>query len=218
MGETPDFSHLTSTDYESVYEPAEDTFLFMDALVADVDALKRLRPLVCVEVGCGSGAVITFLAKLLGGSTAFYLCSDVNSNATSVTAKTGEQNGILLNPIVTDLVSALASRLEGFVDVLLFNPPYVVTPNEEVGGKGIEASWAGGERGRKVMDRIFPLVPKLLSQNGIFYLVAIKENDADEIGDFMRKLGLQMTTVMSRRSGPERLSVLKFTKSSKDPL
>lgn len=43
MGETPDLSHMTSKDYDSVYEPAEDTFLFMDALLADVDTLKRLR-------------------------------------------------------------------------------------------------------------------------------------------------------------------------------
>jgi len=43
MGETPDLSHLKSADYEVVYEPAEDTFLFMDALLEDVDALRRLR-------------------------------------------------------------------------------------------------------------------------------------------------------------------------------
>lgn len=42
---------------------------------------------------------------------------------------------------------------------------------------GIEASWAGGKRGREVMDRVFPLVADLLSPGGLFYLVTIKENN-----------------------------------------
>lgn len=44
-------------------------------------------------------------------------------------------------------------------------------------GRGIEASWAGGRKGREVMDRVFPLVPDLLSPGGLFYLVTIKENN-----------------------------------------
>ena len=47
----------------------------------------------------------------------------------------------------------------------------------QVGSHGIEAAWAGGERGREVIDRILPLVPKLLSDKGVFYLVIIKENN-----------------------------------------
>jgi hypothetical protein len=34
-----------------VYEPAEDTFLFVDTLYADKAALNARRPVVCLEVG-----------------------------------------------------------------------------------------------------------------------------------------------------------------------
>ena len=40
---TPDFSHLTQVDYDHVYEPAEDTFLLLDALEKDAGYLKNLR-------------------------------------------------------------------------------------------------------------------------------------------------------------------------------
>ncbi len=47
----------------------------------------------------------------------------------------------------------------------------------QVGGRGIQASWAGGVRGREVMDRVFPMIPQLLSDHGLFYLLTVSEND-----------------------------------------
>lgn len=64
-----------------------------------------------------------------------------------------------IEPIQASLVDGLLPRLEGLVDVLCFNPPYVVTTPEEVGSHGIEASWAGGIDGRQVIDEFLPFVP-----------------------------------------------------------
>ena len=102
------------------------------------------------------------------------MCTDINVKAADITQRTGRQNGVTLNPISMDLAGALLPRLQNNIDVLLFNPPYVVTPSQEVGSKGIEASWAGGTDGREVIDRFLPQVPLLLSVTGVFYLVVIK--------------------------------------------
>jgi release factor glutamine methyltransferase len=61
--------------------------------------------------------------------------------------------------------------------LLLFNPPYVPTPEEEVERGGIAAAWAGGWKGRRVIDRLIPLVPELLSENGEMLMVTVPDND-----------------------------------------
>ncbi len=65
---------------------------------------------------------------------------------------------VSIDVIQCDLLGPLLPRLHGAVDVLLFNPPYVPTPDEEVARGGIAAAWAGGNRGRMVTDRLLPAV------------------------------------------------------------
>lgn len=211
MYPTPLYSHAGQGPFSKVYEPAEDSFLLIDTLEKDADLLRRSRPAVCLEVGSGSGVVSAFLASL-AGPDAFYLCTDLNPAAAECTAETSRRNNLNLQPVLTDLTECLLPRLKGMVDVLLFNPPYVVTPSEEVGSHGIEASWAGGKRGREVMDRFFPMVSQLLSQQGLFYLVTVSDNNPEEILSLLSESGLRGEVCLSRQAGREKLSILRFSK------
>ncbi|THV06044.1 hypothetical protein K435DRAFT_816144 [Dendrothele bispora CBS 962.96] len=202
---TPDLSHLTSTDYEHVYEPAEDTFLLLDALEEHAGELKEMAPLTCLEVGPGSGCVSSSVGQILGSSTlqTVYLCTDVNPHACKCTRKTGTQNRTSL-----DVAKA-------FIDIILFNPPYVPTLTEELVDaqelRGIEGSWAGGSDGMEITNKFLELVGDLLSPRGRMYLVALKENNIPEIQTRMvNRFNLQSTIVLSRRAGREHLSIICF--------
>ncbi|XP_071538780.1 methyltransferase N6AMT1 [Panulirus ornatus] len=206
---TPTYSHITKEDLDHIYEPAEDSFLLIDALEKDLDLIRERKPSLCLEIGSGSGIVITALGSVIG-SQCRYVSTDINPRACNVTRETGRLNGIHIHSVCTDLVSDVIDDVKGSVDILLFNPPYVVTPSEEVGEGDLEYTWAGGKHGREVMDRLFPSVDSLLSLKGLFYLLVLKENDPSDIEQVMSKFGFSCTCVLSRRTGPENLSVLRF--------
>ena len=42
---------LDSSDFQNVYEPAEDSYLFMDALEKDLPFLQKLDPSIVLELG-----------------------------------------------------------------------------------------------------------------------------------------------------------------------
>lgn len=209
----PDLSHLGSADFQRVYEPSDDTYLLVDALAADAERLRSLSAGVCIEIGCGSGAVVTHLAKLLPVGSAVVLASDVNPNAIDATAATARQNGMAVQLVQMDLLSALRP---GVVDVLVFNPPYVPTSEEELqhalDHADISAAWAGGPRGRLVLDRLLPQLGTLLSPRGVFYLLGVRENAPDEIAALLREQGFTARTIAERRAQNERLFVMAFSR------
>ncbi|KAH9407239.1 HemK methyltransferase member 2 [Tyrophagus putrescentiae] len=204
--ETPLFPLATFEDFfsGSVYNPAEDTFILLDALEADLERIKELNPLICLEVGCGSGAVITSVAKALGPSQRLYLATDINPEALECTRRSHIQT------VQTSLTGALADRLERSIDLLIFNPPYVPTADEEI-QPGLPASWAGGLCGRKIIDQFLAdCLGRTLSDTGLAYLVVIEPNNLEQLGEAAKELGFSTSTVLTRRCGIEKLSVLRF--------
>jgi len=157
--------------------------------------LHRLSSVRCtLEIGCGTGVATVYLAKLImdqrrahnistaenGNISTAHHVTDINPDAIRITIDTARANQIPLLersssyivPHLCDLATPLVlmddrqhSTLNSTVDVLLFNPPYVPTPDHEVGrSTGIEASWAGGTHGRRVIDRTLPQIASLLAK------------------------------------------------------
>jgi len=70
---------------------------------------------------------------------------------------------VALDVLNADLASLLVQRLKHRVDILLFNPPYVPTSQDEAtyaqDSKGLVGSWAGGQNGMEVTNRLLKIVP-----------------------------------------------------------
>ncbi|DBA84849.1 TPA: hypothetical protein ACH3X1_005874 [Trebouxia sp. C0004] len=139
------------------------------------------------------------ISKLIAGAVESWLDKDAYSPFPQVTT---------VDVVQADLVHPLFHRLQQAVDILVFNPPYVPTPDEEVARGGIAAAWAGGDRGRIVIDRVLPMVHKLLSRGGHFFMVTVPENDPQEILSMLATHGLHGSIVLTRRADEELLHVL----------
>ncbi|KAL6990095.1 peptide chain release factor N(5)-glutamine methyltransferase [Sarracenia purpurea var. burkii] len=200
------------SSHPEVYEPCDDSFALVDALLADQTNLLEHNPKLCMEVGCGSGYIITSLALILRQLAygAYYIATDINPHAVRVTSETLEAHGAHAELVTTNLASGLEKRLAGSVDVMVVNPPYVPTPEEEVGRDGIASAWAGGENGRSVIDRILPIADKLLSDKGWLYMVTLTANNPSEICLQMREKGFASRIVVQRSTEEESLHVIKF--------
>jgi release factor glutamine methyltransferase len=151
----PSLSHFTREDYTRFYEPAEDSYLLLEALESEESFLNELQPLVCLEIGSGSGIISTFMSTMLRNAVCF--ATDLNAHAARATLQTARANQRYIDVIECSLVSALP-RLFGLVDVLVFNPPYVPTEDDELGSSELPAAWAGGLHGRRVLDQLLPYV------------------------------------------------------------
>jgi len=240
----PSLDHLTMKDCEYVYEPAEDTYLLLDAIQYEFEhgELARLkdRPqhAIAVEIGCGSGVPSVFLRMQWSEANEQHqqqqlssFATDINPEALRVTRETAIASGVWNDEsfklVQCDLASKLLPGLAGKVDVLLFNPPYVPTQDEEVGGTGIEASWAGGVDGRRVVDRAVPQIGQLLKHRGsaptrggsggVAYLITVDDNRPHELAErFRKEEGLEMKPLFRRRARNEYLTVQKITRIQPD--
>lgn len=191
----------------------------MDTLVAEWDARLANEPPRCaLEVGSGTGYVIASAAVLMRDSGVNdFRChaTDVNPDAVACTRATADAHGVgdRVSVIRCDLLGPLRESLRGKVDLLLFNPPYVLTPSEEVAAGGIAAAWAGGKDGREVLDRLLPDVAPTLAPGGTFLLLLLHDNKPHDVARILQSYGLETEAIIATRSADEeRLHVLRAVK------
>lgn len=250
---TPSTTHV---DVTCIYEPAEDSFLLLDTLSSQTESqfLKQRfskqprqespdpTPIV-IEVGTGSGVVLAFLTAhaeaIFGRYDVFTLGSDVNECACRAAKQTVLQacrdtniSGYTAAPaslsatLCADLTSPLRS---GVADVLIFNPPYVPSPqvpgiwtasessaqtamntngaNYNVGSferdsQLLALSYAGGVDGMEVTNRLLDELPSVLSQErGVAYILLCQQNRPEEVLQKVRQWGSRWSVEIVGRSG-----------------
>ncbi len=170
--------------YESVYEPAEDSFLFAENLT-----LKKGEVVLDMDSGCGILGIITAdkAAKVVAVDINPYAvrCAKENAILNGVADKIFFVQGDLFAPIKTE---------EKF-DLILFNAPYLPSdPFED--DFWLRRAWAGGVTGRQVIDRFIYEAPEHLEENGRILLMQSTLSDVDETLLRFEKNGLKPSIVV----------------------
>lgn len=213
---------------DKVYEPSEDSYLLMDSLEADSQFLQGRfgsRVPLILEIGTGSGIVVTFLQRLILPG-AICIASDVNRHACRTVLNTASANetihsgGLSPRDAIDTCQMALTSGIrKGEIDVLLFNPPYVpaedvpIIPASEEDPTWLDLALLGGEDGMGVTQVVLDSLHEILEPTrGVAYILFCARNKPDQIAEEMRQRGWAVETVLGRRAGWEVLTVLKFTR------
>lgn len=210
---------------EDVYEPAEDSFLLADCAVSEVSKLLpenegHADSFFVFEVGCGSGFVSAFLKNHF--PKIHLTAIDINPSAVSCAQMNGVQVfesdmfNLFKNSPLTSSVGALlpnsvfppAKPPLGF-DLILFNPPYLPTAEDEKVEGMLNYAFDGGISGRDSIDRFLAEVGDYLKESGFFLLLISSITGLDEVACEMEKNGFSAEVIGTAKVSFEELMVLK---------
>jgi release factor glutamine methyltransferase len=174
-----------------VYEPAEDTFLLYRAVLAEARPTDSV-----LEIGCGKGLICCNIAS----KVRTVLATDMNPHAVWITRESG------VPTIRTDLFRGIKAKF----DMVLFNPPYLPTSEEEKIDGWLNYALDGGPSGRETIERFFEDLRSHLSPQGralllVSSLAGLMEIEALAIADEW-----DFAWVASERHFFEELRVLKL--------
>lgn len=217
-----DFYDL-SKDFQNVYEPAEDSFLLIDSLEKELEQIKidKNKRITSIELGCGSGLVsCCYLSKLkkLNFDILNHYCVDINKDAVNLTQRLIKNYNLDKN--VDCLEGDLFNNFDKnkIFDIIIFNPPYVTTDDEEyeraLKEKDIYASWAGGKKGSETINRFVGELKDHINESSIIFLLLSKENEYNMIINNLKKFyDMDCEILMRKQFKNERLAVFKFSKN-----
>jgi release factor glutamine methyltransferase len=223
---------------DTLSSPSETTFL------NDRFDGKSSTPPLVLEVGVGSGVVLAFVAanagRIFGRHDVLTFGTDINSFACKAAAQTvrnaieerDDQRSVFLDVVNGDLASAIRANS---IDVFIFNPPYVPAELPDLSrhdqhnaipeGKNatsfeqdsylLELSYAGGEDGMVVTNRMLEQVPGILSEGrGVAYVLLCAQNKPEIVKQQIREWGTgwMAETVGSsgKKAGWEKLVIVRI--------
>ena len=166
-----------------VFKPTQGTFLMWKHLFhSEVGRDKS-----CLDVGCGTGSLSVQLA--LNGATAVRAI-DIQDAATANTMTNAFRNGVAdtVTADVVDLYTFIPEKTYDIVVASLYQMP--VNPFDKgVSHRSVDY-W-----GRNLLDHLFKLLPDLLSEDGIAYVMQISILGQLKSAELLAESGLSAEVV-----------------------
>lgn len=181
---------------DNVYDPAEDSYLLADVAIDMAQDGMRV-----LEVGAGTGFVSAVLQTNM----------DVDLVATEISpfaAECAQRNGV--GVIRADMFGCFRSGTK--FDLILFNPPYLPTAEDEKIPGWLNYAFDGGVDGREAVNRFLEEVTHYLSTGGIVLILISSLTGMEEVKKRMQEQGLEVEICnIDRDCFFEELVVLKGT-------
>ena len=200
LSKTFHYKDLIIETHPEVYDPAEDTYLLLDA----IDIKKKDSVL---EIGTGCGIIALECARI----GANVICTDINPFAVELVKKNYLMNQKILNGnfevrlgnLFTPIVSG-----EKF-DKVIFNPPYLPTRKDDLikGSGWFDLATNGGEDGLLITKRFLEGIKNYLNKNGLAYFVFSSLSNKKKLNTYLSKLNLKSEAVLSHSFNDEKLNI-----------
>jgi release factor glutamine methyltransferase len=176
-----------------VYEPCEDSFLLAQAALSIIQNSENI-----LEVGCGSGIIS---AVIKNNTKARITGIDINPHAVQCTKENG----------VDAIRGNLLSCIKGKFEIIIFNPPYLPTKDEERTGDWINVALDGGNDGREIINRFLVEACDHLVENGRILMLVSSFTRIEEVKSKMISLGYFVKEISKERYNFEELLVIAGT-------
>jgi release factor glutamine methyltransferase len=176
-------------DPKQVYCPEADTYLLLEAALKEIRSGDRV-----LEIGTGSGHIAAALKEV-----ADVIATDINPHA----AYAARQRGVEV--VRTDL----AGGLRGQFDLVIFNPPYLPTRDEDKIDDWLEYALDGGIDGRVVIERFVKKVGGALVTGGRILLLISSLTGIETTIHIFESAGWQVEIVARRQVFTEELVVIR---------
>ncbi|MFH1433241.1 MAG: HemK2/MTQ2 family protein methyltransferase [archaeon] len=176
-----DYKGVSVKTCDDVYEPAEDTFLLMDALESiDIKETDNV-----LEIGTGTGIIAIYAAKRARHVTAV----DINPDAVDCAKMNAKRNNVkCMDVFQSDLFSNAGCRY----DLIIFNPPYLPVGEGEATDEMIARAWNGGRSGREITDKFLVQAPSHLTQSGRIVILDSSKSRYQKTVEVLEKCGLDV--------------------------
>jgi len=146
--------------HNSIYSPAEDSFMISENLKKEIPKLIKKNPdLKFFEIGSGSGINLE-TAFGFGIKKQNIFSSDINPSAIKHCKNLG------FNCIQSDLFEKIPKQK---FDLIIFNPPYL--PEELREPKNSKSATTGGKKGNEIIIKFLKQTKNYLNKNGKIFII-----------------------------------------------
>jgi release factor glutamine methyltransferase len=204
------FRNLVLDLNEETLIPRPDTESVVDAALERIDS--RGYPCVVLDVGTGSGAIAISIAQ--ERSRCEVHATDVAESAVEAARANAIRNGTDVSFHLADVADGL-EFLEGKVDLLVSNPPYVDETSAsrrlapEVREWDPPVALYSGKDELAFFRRIFAETPPLL-ERGADVVLEIGDGQAEKVQDLGRKFGFEPLGIRNDLAGTPRAVLLRW--------